>query len=261
MRQLLILLLLYFAASVSLAGQYTVSKGWPTGIHGHVDQMQEEDRPLCVAVEKALGAKGSLDSPLPCDRPLDGATQLKRVSWTFLDKAQLFPLAQRLTVLSEKRWGRDGKQVESEAFRTNVTSLIESGSMSISTAKVPAGSDGSYMVIVRYQRRACDPNNAEHDFGRVELFVADSETLENLQPLIGLGAPTDMFLYGGRAYFDSHAYRLASDSGSPLNKSQALIQIHRMFDTRSHVRVCRLLYWDEDLTPRSSGRDKSRRSP
>jgi hypothetical protein len=258
----LLVVLVCFAPLSALCGQYTVSKGWPTGIGGQVEQMQEKYRPLCKEVELALRAKGPISGPLSCERSLEGSKQLKRTSWTFLEKTRLFPLAQRLEVLLQKRWGRDARWVESEAFRTNVTKLIESGEMAVSLARVPAAPDGGEMLILRYQRRACDVSNSEHDAGRVVFFSSDSDSLENLQPLMGLGDPTDIFVYGGHAYFDSHAFRHFDDSGThALPKSQALVHVHRMYDVKSHVRVCRLLYWDEDLTPRSSGRDKSRRSP
>jgi len=241
--RLLVALLCLFPAT-GFCGRYVVSESWPTGTGTDISRMAKEDRPLCKAFESALRVRGPLDGPLPCERNVEGSKEVSRPSWTALDRAKIYPLVQRLEALLAKRKDRDAPWVESETFKKNVTKLVEDGEMTIALTTVPAKPDGTNMLVLRYQRRACKPKN-ESDYARVHFFSADSEALENLDLLRGLGHPTSILVYKNRAYFDGHSYRSFDDSFTKrLPKSQPVIYLHRMFDDRAHITVCRLLYRD-----------------
>jgi hypothetical protein len=145
--------------------------------------------------------------------------------------------------LLEKTHGRAAPWVDSEQFIAAASKRIETGELTISRARVPVGPDGTEILVVRYQRRGCE-KKVSMNWGRVEFFKAESEELTKLERIEGMGSPTDIFLFRGRAYFESASYRDFDDTfRHRLKRAQPLLYIHRMFE-RNHMRVCRLLYWD-----------------
>lgn len=237
------------------AGQYRVSKVWPSGIHESLVSMQDTDKPVCIAFESALLALGNLSGPLACGRPLEQSSGLNRPHWSPLPKDQLFPMVKRLDTLIEKGYGREALFVESANYITETNKRIDNGDLTIETAKVPARSDGSDMLVVRYQRHRCNKNNSIEDWNQVAFFRADSEDLSKLEHIEGLGFPTDMFVFQNRAYFESESYRDMDDSFKHMIKpSQPLLFIYKMYDDKRFIPVCRLLYWKATLNTPSTTR-------
>src|SRR2546426_2737870 len=231
------------------AGQYEGSNVYPTGIHEQLFTMSPEERKLAAAFQRALAHLGDLPDPLVCERPLDPqGTEITRPQWKVLDALVNFEVLKLTVHLRQQQYNRNWAytpQVEK-----NLRDAIANGSLQLSTTAAPILPNGQVAQLLRVQYSPCTPQEIRAN-ANVTFFIVNGGDMTKLQIIKGLGRPTDVFLYRGQAYFDSHSYRDFDNSFQiRLPKPQSEIYVHSMsaHDRDYYVRRARLLYWDEELT-------------
>ena len=239
------------------AGEYKVTSAWPSGWHESFTKMQPNDRPICIAVQKATESDGLPQSPVNCQNPaFYRSSALKRPDWSPVDSTRVLSLAKALERLfadslhwtsypSEKPEFLQGmaQRLRAHALTISTTTVTLAGHNEYATLRAP-GDDSSQ--VLRYERWGCS-ESPKIAGPRVLFFIVEGQNFASLKLLDGGGdPPDDLFLFDGRAYFSSLSERTFDSHWRELQQPQPELHVHTLYNENNFVQICNLLYWDKE---------------
>jgi hypothetical protein len=237
-----------------LAGEYKVTDAWPSGHGESFVQMLDDNRPICFSVKNAIGANGTVDSPLRCgNSDFDTSSTLERPKWVNIDASGLLQTAIKLETMSVESVGGSSPWPHSAAFAAQANAGILAHTLTIAKATVVLSgwttkgvkrtSDDDKSTIVRYERWGCG-ENINTSGPRILYFVANNPDLSDLRIMKGLPLPADVFIFNGLAYFTSRSTRFVDAHWKPLSREQPELNVHIVSSGEYFAQICNLLYWD-----------------
>ncbi len=197
---------------------------------------------VCEAYEKNLNRFSDRHNGMACGREIDPELGFTRPKWERLDPLKYKELAKDI--------GRfqgscpkppAGQSVDPKCLDGVFTRMIENGFV-LELTHLDINEDGNPDTVVRTGRDwPCDPNT-ESDFRHPpnkNLYVVDAGLTRVLDFSRSIGAPGDIFLYGGRVYSDMLF-------GNPHPDRQGTLYLFR-FGRHGPGEICRFYYHDPKL--------------
>jgi len=234
-------------SSPAVAGEYSVSNQWPTGIHDHTTQMRREDEPLCNAVANAIGTLGDIREPIACRQSIPSAKGISEVKWQAIEVADPLSLVKKMYRIIMSEYRQEVDRLDDAKWETDTRQRLANGELKIEVAMVAGFLPSGSARLVRFTHLSCGPKSPIFPTAHgSDLFVAEGENFERLRHLRGLGSIESGFSFHGRAFLYGHSKRDFDDTfQNKLPQSQPVLYVYKMYDDTYWVSVCRLLFWSD----------------